>query len=89
MKDQENFIKVSVVTTSGSYPGEDFVEIPLHQKIKIVLQKAAKELNIVSTDKWKAKVNGNVINPESTFLENNFTEEITIDYGPIEGGGGI
>lgn len=85
---KENHVQVAVITTSGSWPAEGFEKTPSNQKVKVVLKKAAKELMIVSTDNWVAKVNGKDINPELSFDENLLTGNITIDYGPREGGGG-
>jgi hypothetical protein len=85
---KENHLQVAVVTTSGSWPKEGFEEIPIHQKVKIVLKKATDLMHIVSTDNWVAKVEGREINPENNFEENNLSGTITIDFGPREGGGG-
>lgn len=85
---KENHLQVEVVTTSGSYPKEGLETVPTHQKVKIILQKAAASLQIVSIDKWIAKVDGRQINPEISFEENNLSGTITIDFGPVEGGGG-
>lgn len=85
----ENHLEVAVVTTSGSYPDEGFEKTPGHQKVKVILKKAADKLGIVSTTNWVAKVDGREINPELSYEENNLSGKITIDYGPREGGGGI
>jgi len=84
----KNHVQVAVVTTSGSWPVEGYEKAPSNQKVKVVLKKAAHELKIVSTDNWVAKVNGKEINPELSFEENHLTGNVTIDYGPREGGGG-
>lgn len=85
---KENHLQVEVVTTSGSWPKEGYETIPSHQKVKIVLKQAVDSIQIVSTDKWVAKVKGREINPEINFEENNLSGTITIDFGPSEGGGG-
>jgi len=85
---KENHVQVAVITTSGSWPSEGYEKTPSNQKVKVVLKKAAHELKIVSTDNWVAKVNGKEINPELSFEENHLTGNVTIDYGPREGGGG-
>ena len=87
-EENKNHVEVEVTTTSGSYPEEGLVRIPIHQKVKIVLKKAADELGITSTDRWVAKVQGREINPELSFEENNISGTAVIDYGPREGGGG-
>lgn len=88
-KKNDNHVQVAVITTSGSWPTEGFEQVPTNQKVKVVLKKAADSIPIVATDGWVAKVNGREINPELSFAENNLSGEITIDYGPREGGGGI
>lgn len=84
----DNHVLVAVVTTSGSYPAEDFERVPANQKVRVFLKKAAQHLHIVSTENWIAKVNGREIDPEKTYEENKLRGKITIDYGPREGGGG-
>jgi len=86
---KENDIEVAVVTTSGSFPEEGFEKVSIHQKVMVILKKAQEKLKIVSTDKWVAKVGGRIINPDSSYVENNLSGTITIDYGPSEGGGGV
>lgn len=88
MKENENHIEVEIVTTSGSYPSEGYEQVPIHQKVKVILKKAADQLKLVSTENWIAKVQGREINQELSFEENNLKERITIDFGPREGGGG-
>lgn len=85
---KENHLKVSVQTTSGSWPAEGYEIIPIHQKVKIALQKAAEFIHIVPTNKWIAKVGGRELNPDLSFQDNNLVDTITIDYGPSETGGG-
>ena len=92
-KDQEkdkpdNHLFVAVVTTAGSWPKAGFEKEPNHQKVSVFLKKAVQELKIVSTDKWVAKVDNKELDIEKSYLENGLSGEITIDYGPREGGGG-
>lgn len=92
-KDQEKekpeaFVQVAVITTSGSVPKVGFEKVPNHQKIKVFLEQAAKELKLVSTEKWIAKVDNKELRIEDTYLENGLSGEVSIDYGPREGGGG-
>lgn len=84
----ENHLEVAVLTTSGSYPEHGFEKTPSHQKVKVILKKAADKLGIVSTENWIAKVQGREINPDLSYDENHLTGKVTIDYGPREGGGG-
>lgn len=84
----ENHLEVVVVTTSGSWPSEGFETIPIHQKIRVALVKAAESIKIVSTVDWIAKVNGKIIDTELNYEENDLSGKISIDFGPSEGGGG-
>ncbi len=87
-KREDQFAQVAVVTTSGSYPATGFEKTPVHQKISVILKKAAHELHISDTADWIATVNEQEIDPEKTYLEVNLNGQVEIDYGPREGGGG-
>lgn len=82
------FIEAAISTTSGFFPNEGYERIPVHQKIRVLLDKAAKELNLAGTDGWVASVNKNPINPDLSYVENGLSGTIEIDWGPHEGGGG-
>lgn len=83
-----NFVEVAVGTTSGFSPTDGYEQVPVHQKVKVQLDKAAKVLNLTNTDGWVATVNKQPINPDLSYQENNLTGTIEIDWGPHEGGGG-
>jgi hypothetical protein len=83
-----NFVEVAVVTTSGSYPHSGFERTPIHQKISVILKKAARELHISDTSDWVATIDDQEIDPAKTYLELNLHGQVEIDYGPREGGGG-
>lgn len=85
---QEQFVDVAVVTTSGTYPESGFDKTPSHQKVSVQLSKAARELNLASTDGWVARAGGNEIDPTKSYLDNGISGEILIDWGPRQGGGG-
>ena len=87
-KHEGNFVEVAVVTTSGSYPATGYLTIPIHQKVRVDLEKASKELNIVDTSNWIASVGGNEINIELSYLENHLDGKVDINWGPRAGGGG-
>jgi hypothetical protein len=87
-ENKEQFVQVSVVTTSGVYPKDGFEEVPAHQKIRVQLQKAAQHLGITDTTNWVAMVGNREINVEASYEENELHGRIEIDYGPREGGGG-
>jgi hypothetical protein len=82
-------IEVQVITPSGNYPNSGFTEHNVNQKVRIVLQAAARELELQNTDSWKAKVNDQVINPELSFAENNLHGRVKIFWAPEERGGGL
>ena len=81
-------IYVAVITTSGTWPEEGFESVPIHQPVKVQLNRAARELKIADTTNWVAKVGNQELNIEQNYLENNLNGEVEIDYGPREGGGG-
>ncbi len=84
-----NHINVSVVTTSGTYPpGEEYVQVPSHQKVEQVLKDAARKLELTNTNGWVAQVNRNPIDPNKNYIENGLAGQVDIDWGPTEGGGG-
>lgn len=87
-KPDQNHVQVAVITTSGSYPGEGFEKVPSHQKIRNFLERSARELKIISTSGWVAKVAGSEIKVDQTYLEQGLSGEIEIDFGPQAGGGG-
>jgi hypothetical protein len=86
--DHDQHVEVGVVTTSGSWPEEGFDRVPAHQKIKVQLQQAAHHLKITDTSGWIAVANDKELNIEANYIENGLEGQITIDYGPREGGGG-
>jgi hypothetical protein len=85
---KENFVEVSVVTTSGSFPSQGFERVPKHQKVKVVLEKTAAHLGIADTGGWIATVSGREIKIDTSFIDNGLSGQIEIDFGPREGGGG-
>ncbi len=85
---KEKFVKVAVITTSGSYPNNGFEQTPEKQKIRVILEKAAKHLKIADTQGWIALVGEKEINIDANYVENNLHSKVEIDFGPREGGGG-
>ena len=85
-------VEVSISTTAGFYPAEGYNRVPSHEKVEVELEKAGLELNIKVADDWAAKVNGpsgmRAIDPAKTYLENELSGKVEIDWGPEEGGGG-
>lgn len=89
---KEQFVEVSVSTTSGFFPTEGFERVPVHQKVSVVLGKAQRELKIKDIAGWIATVTDTSgkrqIDPERSYLDNGLSGKVEIDWGPSEGGGG-
>lgn len=81
-------IEVAIVTTSGAWPAEGFEPVPIHQKVRHALERAAHKLHLTDTTGWVALVDGRELNIDASYLENGLCGRVTIDYGPREGGGG-
>lgn len=88
MNEKEQHVSVSVVTTGGSWPKEGFASVPSHQKVRQELEKAGRELKITDVSKWFARVNGDEIDSEKSYLDLGLSGTVIIDFGPREGGGG-
>jgi hypothetical protein len=86
--DHEKKIEVAVHTTAGRYPASGDDSTPVHQKIRVMLEKAAKALNITNIDEWIARVDGKEVDPNTTYLGNGLHGNVVIDFGPRESGGG-
>lgn len=88
----EHFVEVSVATTAGFYPAEGTDQVPIHQKISVILHKAKNELAISDVTNWVVSVNGangyRELDPEKSYLDSGLSGTVEIDWGPREGGGG-
>ena len=85
-----NFVEVTISTTSGLFPASGTDRVPVHQKVRVQLDKAARELRLTDTATWVATV-GNpprTINPDQSYEENGLSETVEINWGPEHGGGG-
>jgi len=81
-------IGVVVITTSGFWPDDGYDLVPSHQKVRVQLEKAARHLRLTDTSNWVAKVSGSVLNVDASYIDNGLTDQVAIDFGPSEGGGG-
>jgi hypothetical protein len=82
-------LEAAVVTTSGRWPATGFDKTAPNQKVRHVLDQAAKHLNLAATNDWIATVGTKTVNADVSFADNGFTTgEIIIDFGPRQGGGG-
>lgn len=87
--DHPNHLDVAVLTTSGSWPATGFEKASVNEKVRHVLQQAARHLHLAGTDDWIATVGGQTLNVDESFRANGFTSgAIQIDFGPRQGGGG-
>lgn len=84
----EQFIKAEIITVSGSYPEEGAKDVPIHQKIRILLEKASAALGIVNTDGFIATINGQEIDVNATYESLGLSDITAIDWSKREGGGG-
>ena len=89
---KEQFVEVSVSTTAGFYPAEGFEQAPIHQKVSVLLGKAQNKLKIKDVNGWIATVTDGSgkrqLDPDRSYLDNNLSGTVEIDWGPSEGGGG-
>lgn len=84
----EKRVEVAVYTTAGRYPATGFDTEQAHQKIALVLNRAARALHISQTDQWVARANGSELDPRSSYADSGLSGQVTIDFGPRESGGG-
>ncbi len=91
-KNGRDSVDVSVSTTAGVHPDVGFNTVSAQQKVRIELEKAAKELKIKNTIGWVATVNENsgrrIVAVEQSYVENRLAGQVELDWGPTEGGGG-
>lgn len=88
MHGNAEFIQVTIYSTGGIFPEDGAARVPANQKLRVILEQATKTLEITDWSSWVATVDGRELDPERTLKENNLHEEISIDWGPREGGGG-
>jgi hypothetical protein len=85
---QQQQIGVAVITTSGIWPGDGYDTVPVHQKVRIQLERAARELRLTDTSNWLATAAGRELNVDASYLDNGLSGQVGIDFGPRAGGGG-
>lgn len=84
-----NHFGVAVLTTSGRWPAIGFERASVNEKVRHVLQQAARHLHLAGTDDWIGTVGAQTLNVDESFRASGFTGgEIQIDFGPRQGGGG-
>ena len=87
-KTDDRFIHAAISTTSGLFPDEGFKRVPINQPVKVLLKKAADALGLTDTKGWVTRVDDREINPSGSYHDNGLKGNITVDWGPAEGGGG-
>lgn len=88
MAHPDQHLDVAVHTTAGRFPATGYDQTPSHQKIKVMLERTAKALQITNIDQWIARFEGRDLDPNATYLESNLHGQVVIDFGPRESGGG-
>ena len=85
-------INVAIGTTAGFFPKAGFDQVPVNQKVQVELTKAAEALKLTSTIGWIVTVPATsgmrTIDAAKSYTDNNLSGEVTLDWGPSEGGGG-
>lgn len=82
-------LDAAVLTTSGRWPATGFERVSANEKVRHVLQQAARHLHLAGTEDWIATVGAQTLNVDESFRANGFTEgHVQIDFGPRQGGGG-
>lgn len=88
MEQQDKFVEVRVVTTSGIFPDAGFDRVPEAQPVDVILKQADNKLHITNTAGWIAVVGGRKIDITKSFRDNALNGRIEIDWGPDHGAGG-
>ena len=81
-------VRVSVLTTSGSYPRHGVDPEPRDVTVSSILDKAKASLRLTDVSNWIATVGGREINPALSYAANHLAGEVKVQWGPREGGGG-
>lgn len=82
-------LDVAVLTTSGRWPATGFEKVSENEKVRHVLQQAARHLHLAGTEDWIATVGAHTLNVDESFRANGLTRgHVQIDFGPRQGGGG-
>ena len=87
-KAKPNHINVAIITTSGSWPHDGYESVPVNQPIKVMLQRAAKELKLTDTNGWVLQFGDKQLNGEASYADSGLTGEVDLNFGPPKGGGG-
>jgi hypothetical protein len=83
-----NWVRVSVTTTSGTFPRRGYLRVPINTAVSVVLTQAAQALGLTDTSTWIALFENRTIDPNLSFAANNLKGRVKLQWGPHEGGGG-
>lgn len=84
----DKFVDVRVVTTAAFFPTEGYERVPDKQKLTPILHRAAAALGLTDTSGYIVTVNGNVVDPNSTYEALGLTGQVDLRWGPEAGAGG-
>lgn len=85
----EHDVAVAVITPAGVYPDDqDYRRVPDTEVINVVLEAAAKKLDLTNTSDWIARVHDRQIDIHRTFRDEHFSGIVEIDWHKHAGGGG-
>ncbi len=86
---KEHDVAVAVITPKGTYPNEvDYHREANTVKVSVVLEHAARKLELTNTTDWVAHAHGRQIDVTRSFLENGLRGIVEIEWHKHEGGGG-
>lgn len=86
--EKKHTIKVLIYTLEGRWPQGHAADVPKKESIRETLAQAAKDLGLVDTSDWIARIDGNEVNIDKSFEQDHISCLAEIDYGPRESGGG-
>jgi len=86
---QHGHVAIAVSTSSGFFPPHGHVSVPADQRVQVQLDAAKDALTLTDTSNWVAVVGQAAIDVTKTYAELALRGEVTISWGPHEGGGGI
>lgn len=85
---KEHFVEVAIHTTSGTNPDDGYIRFNQNQPVRHALKEAEKRYNITDTSNWVALRNEAELNPDGSYVDQELSGQLDIDWGPREGGGG-
>jgi hypothetical protein len=84
----EHFVQVRVITTAALYPPTGRERVPVHQKLDVLLKKAAHALELTDTSDFVVHVDDVEVDPTRSFDKLGLSDEVDLRWGPRAGAGG-